>query len=193
MSLEKVKVVAEILKNLSLVLAVVLAGWWAVDHCRQVDRPLAEVNVSTESDLEWAPAPDSPSRCLAHFTVTVKNAGARDFEIGNAKLRVWLVDPNLNQTFSFVDIREYQKQQPVYDSMAGTGKENVALPFKHAYAPGLSSEHDYTFSFSLDKQDSKIAIFQFDAEGGAGVELHEQAWSYLCELTAEPNVELEEK
>lgn len=179
--LEKSKVITEIIKNITQMIALIVAGLWAFSNFQDTEKPSLESRAHSDSVLEWYQSPES-NRCLVSFGITVKNIGKKAIDFNNVSLRIWVVEqPPLDKAITYLEPEEFQSGKPNYEKSFRIETDNLA--FLGHFAPDIEAKTDFTFSF--EKQTSKIALFSFVANG-QDVKIRERRWSYICDLHTQP-------
>lgn len=126
MNLERTKTVFEIAKNTAEVIALIVAGIWAYTQFKETVSPSLEIRGFSESDIVWYQTPE-PNHCLGRFGVSIKNIGKKAFDINNATMRVWLVNPPPSgQAMTYLDPKQFQTGKPFFEK-SFTDSKNQSL------------------------------------------------------------------
>ena len=175
--LEKSKAITEIIKSIAEIIALIIAGLWAYSHFQETEKPSLESRVHSESVMGWFKLP-SPNYCLGSFGVSFKNIGKQAIDFNSATLRVWIMEqPPQGKIITYLDPAYFLSEKPTFERSFGIDIDKVGL-LGH-FPPDTESQTDFTFSF--EKQTSKVALFSFESNG-QGVKIRERRWSYICDL-----------
>src|SRR4051812_14825339 len=99
--LDRVKSVAEIL-------ALCLAGLWAIKLYRETAVPAQEKRADLNGKLEWSGI--TKDTCLAEYTVTFKNIGTTSIDLSEPELNVWITEePKTSAVAKYLDPHELAK------------------------------------------------------------------------------------
>lgn len=175
--LEKSKTITEIIKSIVEIIALIVAGLWAFSNFQETEKPSLESRVHSESVMEWFQLP-TPNHCLGSFGVRFKNIGKKAIDFKSATLRVWIMkQPPLGKIITYLDPADYQSEKPIYERSFSSDTDKIGL-LGH-FPPDTEAQTDFTFSF--EKQTSKVALFSFESNG-QGMKIRERRWSYVCDL-----------
>ena len=181
MNSEKIKTISEIIKNVVEVLALIVAGLWAYAQFQETESPSLELRSFSESRLSWFGVAN-PKYCGGQFGVSIRNIGKKSFEIKSAILRVWLVDQHsFDQEISYINPKDFRTEKPFFEKQFSDVDELALLTH---FPPGGEAAFDFTFNFSPDKRNKRIALFSFFGSG-SGLEIHQSRWGYLCDIPAQ--------
>jgi hypothetical protein len=121
-------------KSIIEIVAIALAGCWALLIFFRTEQPSLERRGTIESKLDWSPMQDN-GYCLGIFTIKVKNIGNNAFEITSARSRVWMVpEPEPKANIERLDPEKFQSSKPDFDEV--TEKGDLIM----RYAPGVEVE-----------------------------------------------------
>jgi len=177
--LEKSKTITEITRGIVEIIALIVAGLWAFSNFQEMEKPSLESRVRSESDLKWFQSPDH-NHCLGSFGVSFKNIGKKAIDFNNATLRVWIIEqPPLGKEITYLEPESFQSGKPSYEKSFSGNADAKKIGLLGHFPPDTEAKNNFTFSF--EKQTSKIAIFYFETNGQA-IKIRERRWSYVCDL-----------
>jgi hypothetical protein len=175
--LEKSRVITEIVKSLAEIIALIIAGLWALSNFQEAEKPSLESRANTESLMQWFHSPDQ-NHCLGSLGVKIKNIGKKSINLDRAVLSVWVIDqPTYEKEITYLDPEQFHTEKAVYEKNFVAGQDKLGL-LGH-FPPDTEGQTDFTFDF--EKQAFKIAFFSFMAYG-PDLQIHERRWSYICDL-----------
>lgn len=175
--LEKSKSIIEIIKSITEIIALIIAGLWAFSNFQETEKPSLEPRGHSESVMEWFKSPD-PNHCLGSFDVSFKNIGKKAIDFDSATMRVWIIEqPPLGKAITYLDPAYFQSEKPNYEKSFSVKADKIGL-LGH-FPPDAAGQTDFTFNFT--KQTSKVALFSFETNG-QGMKIQERRWSYICDF-----------
>jgi hypothetical protein len=184
MPIGKWKVRAEILRNLTEVMALVAAGTWAIWHFWLVEKPTLEPRLQVDSNLQWLtrPLPDQTGFCLAQFGVDVKNIGKVAVDIKTAHIQGWIIKSKPAE--GYVDLTELVNGAQTFVDKSFTEE---AINNQVGHYPIDSSMHN-DYEFVMKKAAGVMeAVFSFEATTADGKQFQTYAWDDLCAQPEKPS------
>lgn len=184
MPIGKWKVRSEILRNLAEVMALFVAGSWAIWHFWLVEKPTLEPRLQVDSKLQWPTRtlPDQPGYCLAQFGVDVKNIGKVAVDIKTAHIQGWIVKSKPAE--GYLDFTELiNGAQAVVDK--SFAEEAINNQVGH-YPIDSSMHNDYEFIMKKAVGVMEV-VFAFEATTSDGKQFQTYAWDELCAPPEKPS------
>jgi hypothetical protein len=165
------------------IIAIVIAGLWALKLYRETDVPAQEKRPSIQSELKWTA--NSKESCLAEYTVTFKNVGKTSIDLGSPTLKVWVTDqPKLNGQAEYLDPHALIANSPQFEQRL-TNEE-----YANHYPPDVGDT--VTMTTIVKRNPGRILMFAVDFPQRDPDAPHflDYRWGYACD---EPLTERESK
>jgi hypothetical protein len=168
------------------ILALFVAGLWALKLYMETGIPEREKRVSIVSQLNWSDI--AADKCLAEYTVTFKNVGKTDIELNSSTLKVWPAkEPGTTAAAKYLNPHELVKGNPI-ETAKLTDEE-----FSRHYAPDVGDT--VTSSVVVKRDPGRILIFSLDFEQADSRAPHwlDYRWDYACDEPSANTVKLRAK
>ncbi len=179
--MSKLREWSEIAKNITQILAIVVAGCWTYQMFIKTEAPSLEPRVKASGNLSQEEL--DKGNCFVRFHVTVENTGKTSFAITEVQLRGWFVErrPMEKGSSEFFDIEDIaQKASPFFQRSFHGG------PFIQRYAPGNAFNHTYEWTVRKAKM-MVLMRAEFRAKNPEGEnQWNAYAWNWICGSQARP-------
>ncbi len=153
-SLKNVVEVAEFLKNIFEVIAIILGGIWAIYNFNLKDKPKLAANINNASyivDYDFTP----PNMFGVYYRILAENKGDFDFYIDSIHIKYWIVSNAMIIKNKIFNVEHYMSSIQPDSCISNYSPSN---PFVSLFPPKKIIEHFY--SFFLDTSSKTGIIFQ---------------------------------
>lgn len=171
--------IAEVVKTLLEIVAILVAGWWAYTRFRQEEAPSLVQRADLLGNLMWYS--DSRNACQAEYEVEFHNIGKVSIEVGRVRISAWTLgesnDPGPTNEIRLLEPLKMRSGLPLVEQ---TTDSLVGI-----YAPDERSKNGFTFlvSRSLEKR----VLFKIDLwrkedveKGISDPSWSEYRWDWVC-------------
>jgi hypothetical protein len=151
------RVVSDIWKNWFQVIALSIAGIWAVFTFALQSLPNREKQFTSEYSLTWSDGP-TPETCVADFYVKVRNISARSVDVRQVDVRMWSYRPPVpsGDEPGYVDAETFRPKGDHYLSQKKFTLSDD--PLVDRYAPNGVSDNTFEWVFRRPKVPAWISL-----------------------------------
>ena len=160
----------EIIKNIVEILAIIIAGIWALIVFSIKDAPQLSQEFKVDAGIELAEIKNDPHNpfksfrdtCLLDLNIKIKNIGYKDLYVDSFRTIIWEVDAHkialsnylyIDQLFE--DLSYNQETNPKTPALVDLIHRSTAIP---GFYPGnVDRAEDYTFFIPIDYNKAVIA------------------------------------
>jgi hypothetical protein len=151
--------IIEMIKNITEIVALIIAATWAIYNFRLKDAPILETSAKSFCELQIDSM--SENKCLLKYVLHMKNTGVTSFDVDSVRISYWMIPIDTMLKTNYFSAVDYVKDTKPSYSMMDEG-------FSYHYVPDKECIERYLF-FVDKRPDCGILIkANFFLEGQKG-------------------------
>lgn len=178
----------EIAKNIVEIVALCIAGGWALYTFGLKDKPSLEHRTKVDSELVWKQA-SGTGTCEAQLNVTFENIGTTAFDISRVRVRGWefpAIALEGEEVARYIDVNSIQAKvstffDKTYDQST-LSEDAIWAPFLGHYPPGVVWKHSFQFVMKQIPDKWALLMVQLYEQGNESTPIDATySWESVCQ------------
>jgi hypothetical protein len=133
--------IIEIIKNITEIVALIIAATWAIFNFKTKDAPILETSARSSCELQIDSM--SEKKCMLKYVLHMKNMGVTSFDVDSVRISYWLIPIDTMLKTNYFSAADYVKETAPNYAMTDDG-------FSYHYNP--DKECIERFLFFVDKR-----------------------------------------